>query len=238
MPHWAPEHGGRGLSDRAGRRGVRRAGPTRPAPPAARLRPGAGGAGHPPVERGGHQAALPPADPLGGRALVPALLRAGGRIRPGIAGHHRGARRRRVGDQRPEGLDHLRPRVGDGHAPRPHRPLAAEAQGDHLLRHGHAGAGGRHATPRADDRGDRVQRGLPHRRAGAGPLPHQPRGRGVGGDADHARRRAHRAVRHEGQEEGVRRDPRGQDRGRGARAGRRRSATGSDRPAATSSCER
>jgi hypothetical protein len=42
-------------------------------------------------------------------ALVPGLLRAELRLRPGLAQDHRRARRRRVGHQRPEGVDHPGP---------------------------------------------------------------------------------------------------------------------------------
>ena len=46
-----------------------------------------------------------PADPRRDDRLVPGILRARRRKRPGLAQDPGGARRRRVGDQRPEGLD-------------------------------------------------------------------------------------------------------------------------------------
>jgi hypothetical protein len=75
---------------------------------------------------------LPAEDPRRVDALVPGLLRAGLRFRPGVAQDDRGARRRRVGHQRSEGVDHPGPvrrlllRAG------PHRPEREEA-GGHLV---------------------------------------------------------------------------------------------------------
>ena len=43
------------------------------------------------------------------RDLVPGLQRAGRGQRPGVAAHARGARRRRLADRRPQGLDDARP---------------------------------------------------------------------------------------------------------------------------------
>ena len=72
--------------------------------------------------------------------LVPALQRAGRGLRRRGPGDARRARRRRVGRERPEGVD-------DARAPRPlrdaagaHRPRPAEAQGPQLLRRRHAPA--------------------------------------------------------------------------------------------------
>ena len=69
----------------------------------------------------------PPADAQGRRGVVPALLRTGGRIRPG-GDRHPSRRRRRVGRHRAEGLDVGRPpsRVGILLADRSRR---AQAQG-------------------------------------------------------------------------------------------------------------
>ena len=55
--------------------------------------------------------------------------------------HARGARRRRVDRERPEGLDHARAHLALRHHPRPHRHRDGEAQGPHDVRHRHARAG-------------------------------------------------------------------------------------------------
>ncbi len=74
-------------------------------------RPGRGGGGGAAradpdrVRHAGAAAAVPAADRGGRGAVVPGLLGTGSRLRPGGGGHHRGARRRRVGDHRPEGVD-------------------------------------------------------------------------------------------------------------------------------------
>ena len=54
------------------------------------------------------EATLPPRHPRRRRDLVPGLQRARRRLRPCLRAHDRRARRRRVGDRRPEGVDHLR----------------------------------------------------------------------------------------------------------------------------------
>ncbi len=65
--------------------------------------------------------------------VVPAVLRAGRRIGPRRSAHARGARRRRVGHQRPEDLDLGRALLPLRRAGRAHRLRRAEAQGPHLL---------------------------------------------------------------------------------------------------------
>ena len=75
----------------------------------------------------GPQAAVPPRHRHQRGDLVPALQRAGRGLRRRRAGHPRRARRRRVGDQRPEGLDLARAPGPLRHAPGPHRPRPAEA---------------------------------------------------------------------------------------------------------------
>ena len=90
------------------------------------------GPDHPHERHRGAEEVLPAQDPRRLDALVPGLLRARLRLRPGLAEDHRGAGRRRVGHQRPEGLDHpgavrrLLLRAG------PHRSRRQEA-GGHLL---------------------------------------------------------------------------------------------------------
>ena len=77
------------------------------------------------------------------------------------------ARRRRVGGQRPEGVDVGRALQRPRHPPRPHRPRPAEAPRHHLLPRRHALARHRGAPAAADDRRVALQRGVPHRRARA-----------------------------------------------------------------------
>ena len=63
------------------------------------------------------------------RPLVPGLQRTGRRVRPRVAAHARGARRRRVRHRGSQDLDQLLRRRRLVHAPRPHRSRRAEAQG-------------------------------------------------------------------------------------------------------------
>ena len=103
------------------------------------------------------------------RAVVPAVQRAGRRVRPRRDQHPGRARRRRVGRQRPEGVDVGRARQPSwGILPRPHRSGRAEAPRHHVLP-------GRHATPgidvrplAPDDRRTPLQRGVPRRGAHPG----------------------------------------------------------------------
>ena len=92
---------------------------------------------------------------------MPALQRAWRRFRPRVARDEGGARRRRVGGERSEGVDH----VGTGSRLRdpagPHRSVEAEEQGHHLLPDRHAPARRRCAPAAAHQRRDRVQRGVP-----------------------------------------------------------------------------
>ncbi len=120
--HWPKEHGGAGpLADarhhlRPGGVELRSAARVRRARP-EHLR----AADRWPTPRDRAEEALPAQDGARRGDLVPALLRAGRRLRPRRAAHARGARRRRVGGQRPEGLELGRPllRLGDpGDAPR------------------------------------------------------------------------------------------------------------------------
>ena len=72
--------------------------------------------------------------------LVPAVLRARRRLRrrrPVVQGR---PRRRRVDRQRPEGVDHARPRGPLGPAHRAHRPRRAQARRPHRVRRRHARA--------------------------------------------------------------------------------------------------
>ena len=87
---------------------------------------------HPAVGHRRAEAALPPAHPRRRGPLVPGLLRAERRIRPRQPRVPGRARRRRVGDQRPEDLDVGRPPRRLDLRARPHRPRRAEAQGHHV----------------------------------------------------------------------------------------------------------
>ena len=129
------------------------------------LRRHPGGAHDPPVGERGAEAGVPAADHAGHRALVPGLQRARLRLRPGVPQDERGARRERVGDQRPEGVDHpgavrrlLLPA-------RPHGSPRRQAR-RHLVPVGADEAAGRRgAADHATRRHRRVQRGVLRRRA-------------------------------------------------------------------------
>ena len=88
-------------------------------------------------------------------------------LRPRVAEDPGGARRRRLGGDRPEGVDDVRPPRQVVHARRPHRPRGAQAQGPDVLPDGHGA--GRRAGPAAapDHRRVRVQRAV--HRGGADP---------------------------------------------------------------------
>ena len=75
----------------------------------------------------GAAATLPAEDPHRRRDLVPGLLRAGLRLRPGVAAHPRRARRRRLRRERPEDLDLGRAVRRLDVLPRAHRSRGAEA---------------------------------------------------------------------------------------------------------------
>ena len=121
------------------------------------------------------EGALPRADPLGRRDLVPGLLRARRRVGPRGAEDARGQGRRRLGRHRAEGLDLGRAVLEVVHARRAHRPGRAEAQGAHLLPHGH-GAGRRAGAPahpdhrrsRSSTSSSSRRRGSPTRTSSAG----------------------------------------------------------------------
>ena len=107
-----------------------------------------------------------PAPAVHGRGdLVPAVLRTWRRLRLRRPRRPRCARRRRVGRQRPEGVDVARPRLALGPARRAHRPGGGQARRADRLRRRHAGAGCRRAAAAPDHRRRRVQRGVLHRHA-------------------------------------------------------------------------
>ena len=169
--------------DRAG--DLRRRGGAPGSPqPGQRARPGDGRAGGDRPRHRRAEAALPGADPHRRGDLVPGLLRARVGLRPRLAEDAGGQGRRRMGGQRPEGLDHLRPVRQVVHARRSHRPRRPQAQGAHLLPDGHGAAGGRGQAAGADNRRGRVQRGL-HGRSADPRRQHRRRGRQRLGGGDH-----------------------------------------------------
>jgi hypothetical protein len=114
----------------------------------------------------GRSAAVPGPHVPGRHRRLPAVLRAGGRLRPGRHPDQGDPRRRRVDSQRPEGVDVGGPLLRHRRDHHPH---------DDLRRQPPPGADdvpGRHAGPRRggtavapDDRRRVLQRGVLHRRA-------------------------------------------------------------------------
>ena len=111
------------------------------------------------------EAAVPPGAAARRRGVVPAVQRAGRRVRPRRAADPRRARRRRVGRRRAEGLELGRAPQRARHPAGAHRPGRAEAQGHHVLRARHALARDRGAAAAPDQRRRALQRGVPDRRA-------------------------------------------------------------------------
>ena len=83
---------------------------------------------------------------------------------------------RGMGRDRPEGLDHARPRGQVVHARRAHGPRRSQAQGPHLLPDGHGAGRGPGAPAAPDHRRGRVQRAV--HRGGADPRRERRRRRG------------------------------------------------------------
>ncbi len=108
------------------------------------------------------------------------------------AAHDRGARRRRVDRERPEGLVVGCALLPPGDAARPHGSRRPQARGDHLLPPRHEHAGHRGATAPADDRRRALQRGVLHRRPHARRRSPRRRQRWMARRADHAAERASR----------------------------------------------
>ena len=124
------------------------------------------------------------------RAVLPAVLRAGCRLRPRRAVDAGGPRRRRVGGQRAEDVELGGALLRLGRADRPHRPRrpqARRADGVHPP-DGHAGHHDRADPP--DERRRLVQRGVLRRRPHPRPPAPRRRGRRLEGRPHHARLRA------------------------------------------------
>ena len=114
------------------------------------------------------EAPLPARHPRRHRDLVPGLLRAQRRLRPRQRADARRARRRRVGDHRPESVDVARALVAVDLRAVPHRSRRAEAQGPVVLARADEPTGNRDPAHRADHRAQRVQRDVPRRGAHRG----------------------------------------------------------------------
>ncbi len=136
-----------------------------------RHRPRHGRPDHPGPRHRRGEGGLPPQDVAGRHRGLPAVQRAVLRLRPRLAPDPGRAGRRRMGDQRPEGVDVRCPGVGHRRDHLPHRPRPAQAPGPHRLRRRHARTRRGGPSPAPDDRRCLVQRGVLHRRAGAGLAP-------------------------------------------------------------------
>ncbi|CAA9217097.1 MAG: Acyl-CoA dehydrogenase, long-chain specific, partial [uncultured Acidimicrobiales bacterium] len=174
----------RGRGRPAGHPGLRRPRRTRGARPPARR------SDHRHPRRRGAEAALPARHRHRPEGVVPALQRAGRRLRPRRPQLQGGQGRGGVGRQRPEGVDLRRPDRRPRHAHRPHRRRRPEAPGHHLLRHRHAPAGRGRAAPARAHRTGPVQRGVPLRRPGARRRRDRWPQQRMGGDQHHADARA------------------------------------------------
>ena len=181
-----PAHGRAGAARALLSRGVRRPGrrlllqpgPGRGARALGLRRPGHGPRGphghgdpaDPPVRHGGAEAALPRARDRGREDLLPRHHRARRRLRRLRHPHPRGARRRRVGDQRVEDLHHQR-------APgRLHRARGQDRPGGRPRRH--QPLPGRHGPAGRDPREEAREARHARLRHGAARLPGRPRARG------------------------------------------------------------
>src|SRR6266516_3152221 len=158
----------------------------------------------------GAEGPLPEEDPHRRGSVVPGILRAERRERPGLAPDEGRTGRRRVRGLRAEVLVELRPHRGLVHPAGPNGRLGQQARGDHVFPHGHARARGRGPATAADHRRLGVQRDLHGRRSHPRrPDPWADRA-GVAGGHHHADERTG--------ERGVR--PPGPDRGELPAAGR------------------
>ena len=187
---WPPEHGGRGATlaqqvifhEEYARSG---------APGPGRLR--GRGAARPDADRVRHAGAaapVPAADRGRHRAVVPGLLRAGRRVRPGRGGHHGHPRRRRVGDHRAEGVDVAGARGRLVLRAGPHRAGVAAQYGPVLPARADAPAGDHGPPDPPAHRHVRVQRGVLRRGPHAGRPGRRRARRRLAGGPGHAGHRA------------------------------------------------
>ena len=109
-------------------------------------------ADHDGVRRRGAEAQISAAAGLRREDLVPAVLRAGRRLRRRRPAHPRGEERRRLDHQRPEDLDLGRALFRLRHPAHPHRSERAQAQGPHHVLPGHEEPGRRGAADQAGER--------------------------------------------------------------------------------------
>ena len=126
-----------------------------------------------------------PADPAGRRGLVPGLLRARRRQRPGLAAHPGRARRRRLRRHRIEDLDLARRGGRLLRAAGAHRRRGQPPPRHHVADPAHGHPGRRHPAAPHHRRLDRVRRALPRRGPGAGGQPGRRRERRLAGDHGH-----------------------------------------------------
>ena len=178
---------------------------------------GRAGGDHPRQRRA--EGALAASHPHRRGDLVPGVLGARIRLRPGFAQDQGGQVQRRVGGDRPEGVDDLRPQGQVVHAGGAHGLRRAQAPGAHLLHLGHGAGSGSGASAAPDHQPAGVQRALHRGGADTGRERRRRRGQRLGRGHHHAHERARRAGRLGGR--------RGQDGSRGAqgagpRARRRR----------------
>jgi hypothetical protein len=166
-------------------------GPTvRRRPRPGRVRDRDGGSHAPRPRHGRPEAAAPAGDGHRRRWLLPTVQRAQRRVRPRRAPDASGAGRRRLGRQRPEGVDVGRPGRQQGDAGRTHERGRAQARRDLLLPDPHGPARHRGSSPARDDRPQVLQRGVHHRCPRARRRPRRRRGQGLDRGQHDARLRA------------------------------------------------
>ena len=104
-----------------------------------------------------------PGDTTRRHPLVPAVQRAGSRLRPRVAGHPGDQGRWRLADQRPQDLDVVGAVRRPGRAAGAHRPRSQQAPRHRLFHPRYAIPRGRGPADQDGDRGGAFQRGLPQR---------------------------------------------------------------------------
>ena len=115
-----------------------------------------------------HEGTVPAADRVAGHLVVPGVLRARGRLRPGLAADHARSATATLRGQRAEDLDHPGPARRLDLLPGPHRPASPQAAGRYLVpAHRHEHPGHHAAADQAGRRQLRGQRGVLRGRPGA-----------------------------------------------------------------------